>query len=66
MVSTHLSINDKFASSHGKTATNPTSYRNLVGRLIYLTHTRPDVAFSVNTISRFMEKPSHIHFGAAK
>lgn len=45
---------------------NPTSYRSLIGGLIYLTHTCPDITFVVSVVSRFMESPSQIHFGAAK
>ncbi|XP_016549467.1 secreted RxLR effector protein 161-like [Capsicum annuum] len=42
------------------------SFRILVGGLIYLTHTRPDIVFSVGVISRFMQQSSKVHFGAAK
>jgi len=38
----------------------------LVGGLIYLTHTRPDIAYHVGVISRFMQQPSKVHYGAAK
>lgn len=65
-VTTPLNVTDKFMSKDGEKAVNSTSFRSLVGGLIYLTHTRPDIAFSVSTISRFMEKPSQTHFGAAK
>jgi len=37
-----------------------------VGGLIYLTQTRPDIAFSVRVDSRFMHFPSKHHFGAVK
>ncbi|GJU49838.1 retrovirus-related pol polyprotein from transposon TNT 1-94 [Tanacetum coccineum] len=41
-------------------------FRSLVGRLIYLSHTRPDMAYAVGLVSRFMHCPSKQHYGAAK
>ncbi|KAG6520427.1 hypothetical protein ZIOFF_017482 [Zingiber officinale] len=41
-------------------------YRSLVGSLIYLTNTRPDIVYSVSLISRFMHEPSKLHYAAAK
>lgn len=65
-INTPLNVTNKFISKDGEGVVNSTSFKSLVGGLIYLTHTRPDIAFSVSIISRFMEKPSHIHFGMAK
>lgn len=45
---------------------NPTEYRSLVGGLRYLTHTRPDIAFAVGLVSRFMERPTEQHLQAVK
>ena len=44
----------------------PTEYRSLIGSLRYLVNTRPDLAFSVGVVSRFMEAPSQAHWGAVK
>jgi hypothetical protein len=41
-------------------------YRSLVGSLRYLVNTRPDIAFSVGYVSRFMEKPTQEQFGVVK
>jgi hypothetical protein len=41
-------------------------YRSLVGSLRYLVHTRPDIAFTVGYVSRFMEKPTTEHLAAVK
>jgi hypothetical protein len=38
-----------------------TQYRRLVGSLRYLAHTRPDLAFSVGYVSRFMQRPTMEH-----
>ena len=44
-------------SKDGTTAlVDATEYRNLVGSLRYLVHTRPDISFTVGFVSRFMEK----------
>jgi len=41
-------------------------YRQIVGSLMYLTTTRPDMMFSVSLISRFMSRPTELHLQAAK
>ncbi|KAL4025120.1 hypothetical protein IC575_013498 [Cucumis melo] len=43
---------------------DPTLYRQLVGSLIYLTVTRPDIAYAVHIVSQFMAAPRTIHFTA--
>lgn len=43
-----------------------TSFKQLVGSLRYLTATRPDLIYSVNLVSRYMENPSEQHLSAAK
>ncbi|CAE6201802.1 unnamed protein product [Arabidopsis arenosa] len=49
----------------GVPLSNPTSYRELVGRLLYLTITRPDITFAVHQLSQFISAPSDIHLQAA-
>jgi hypothetical protein len=43
-----------------------TMYRSLVGGLRYLVHSRPNIAFAVGFVSRFMEKPTTEHLVAVK
>lgn len=45
--------------------TDPSKYRRLVGRLIYLTFTRPDLSYIIQILSQFMQKPLEDHWSAA-
>ncbi|XP_027768904.1 uncharacterized protein LOC107018765 [Solanum pennellii] len=40
-------------------------YKRGIGRLLYLTLTRPDIAFSVQTLSQFLQQPKKSHWDAA-
>ena len=65
-VVTPMNVNEKLQVEDGTEQIDATSFRSLVGGLIYLSHTRLDISFSVGVVSRFMSKPSKQHFGAAK
>lgn len=45
---------------------NATLYKQMVGSLMYLTSTRPDIMHGVSLISRYMENPTESHLLAAK
>ena len=53
-------------SRDSTTEVDATQYRRCVGSLRYLTHTRPDLAFSVGYVSRFMQRPTTEHQQAVK
>ena len=52
------------------TCTSPevdaTLYRQLIGILLYLTHSRPDISFVVGPVARYMQHPHESHWKAAK
>ena len=56
----------KLLSSAGNPLPHPEDYQRIVGKLIYLTFTRPDIAFTVHVLSQFMHSPTSVHFQAAK
>ena len=65
-VSTLMEQNLKLTSKEGNEFEDATKYKQLVGSLIYLTTTRPDISFVVGILSRFMQKPCEGHWSATK
>ncbi|GAV57610.1 hypothetical protein CFOL_v3_01147, partial [Cephalotus follicularis] len=49
----------------GDEISDPSSYRRMVGRLIYLTETRPYIVHAVNILSQFMHKPCQSYLDTA-
>jgi len=56
-------VNLWFDDSH--TLDDPGRYRRLIGKLIYLTVTRPDITFPVGVLSIFMHRPRETRWLAA-
>jgi hypothetical protein len=50
-------------SSHP--CTDIPSYRRLVGRLLYLNATRPDITFITQQMSQILSNPSQTHYNAS-
>uniref|UniRef100_A0A803KNI4 Reverse transcriptase Ty1/copia-type domain-containing protein n=1 Tax=Chenopodium quinoa TaxID=63459 RepID=A0A803KNI4_CHEQI len=56
----------KLTAEGGSILRDPEPYQKLVGKLIYLTITRPDISLTVHVLSKFMHKPTDIHLQCAK
>jgi len=65
-VTTPMEQNLKLTSTEGSMFEDPTKYKKIVGTLNFLTTTRPDIAFVVGILSRFMHKPCEGHWNATK
>ncbi|XP_019196059.1 PREDICTED: uncharacterized protein LOC109189892 [Ipomoea nil] len=48
-------------NTEGTLLGNPEIFRRLVGKLLYLTNTRPDISYSVQQLSQFVDKPRDTH-----
>ena len=44
----------KLSNYHGELVSDPSQYRRLIGKLLYLTLTKPDIAFSAHQLSQFL------------
>ncbi|XP_070675610.1 uncharacterized mitochondrial protein AtMg00810-like [Malus domestica] len=62
---THINSKLKIGLT-GELLTNISHYQKLVGKLIYLTITRPDISYAVSLVSQFMHAPTIQHFQLVK
>jgi hypothetical protein len=65
-MTTPMNLKEKFSKEDGADKVDEAIYRSLIGCLMYLTATRPDIMHAVSLLSRFMHCASEIHFKAAK
>ena len=60
-MATPMASNLKLLSNASSELVDATMYREMIGSLMYLTNTRPDIFFAVNTLSQFLTNPRHSH-----
>ena len=65
-ISTPMEPNGKMCALEGKDLEDATMYRQLVGSLIYLTFTRPDISYAVGVMSQYMQNPKKPHLEAVR
>lgn len=59
-----MDIHLRLKADSGDLLRDPHPYQRLLGKLIYLTITRPDIAFSVHILTQFMQNPTTSHMDA--
>ncbi|CAM8909312.1 unnamed protein product [Rhodiola kirilowii] len=64
-VKTPLPTKHQLSLSTAELLPDPMIYRKMVGKLIYLTITRPDLSHAVHILSQFMNEPNTDHLKAA-
>ena len=60
-MTTPMASNLKLLSDASSESVDPTMYHHMIGSLMYLTNTRPDICFTVNTLSQFLTNMIHVH-----
>ena len=59
-------MNGKLTQDGGELIDNVTMYRSMVGSLIYMTITRPDLSYAVGLVSQFMQAPPKPHLDSVR
>jgi hypothetical protein len=65
-MTTPMAMNLNLLRNSSSDLVDPTMYKQLIGSLMYLVNTTSDICFAVNTLSRYMVEPRHVHLVAVK
>ncbi|XP_039120754.1 uncharacterized mitochondrial protein AtMg00810-like [Dioscorea cayenensis subsp. rotundata] len=60
---TPMELHLQVRASDGIPLSDPSRYRHLVGSLVYLAITRPDISHAVHILSQFVVAPTSVHYG---
>jgi hypothetical protein len=57
-----MELNDHLMPTDGEPLEGPTHYHHIVGSLVYLGVTRPDISYSIHILSQLVSAPTQIHY----
>lgn len=61
-----MDLKEHISRDEGGKEVDATQYKSMVGGLRYLVHIRPDIAYSVGIVCRYMERPTKLHQNGVK
>lgn len=64
-ISTPIEPNHELARAHDIFYAHPDKYHRLIGKLIYLTITRPDLTYIIHVLAQFTQTPRMKHWDLA-
>ena len=65
-MTTTMALNLNILSDYSLYSVDAMTYHQIIGSLMYLMNTRPDIFFVVNTSSQFLTDPRHVHLIVVK
>ena len=65
-MATPMDSNLKLLPNDSLDLVDVTHYRQIIESLMYLTNTRPDICFDLNTLSQYLVQPRRVHLVTAK
>jgi hypothetical protein len=65
-MNTPMETNLKLMVDTSSELVDATLYRHIIGSMMYLMNTRPDICFDVNTLSQYLVEPRHVHLIVTK
>ncbi|XP_047340288.1 uncharacterized mitochondrial protein AtMg00810-like [Impatiens glandulifera] len=65
-LNTQISSRSSLSRHDVDTLPEPFLYRNIIGALQYLMHTRPELAFAINCACQLMQSPTTTHWSTVK
>ncbi|XP_070047106.1 secreted RxLR effector protein 161-like [Nicotiana tomentosiformis] len=65
VIDTHIATSTRLDMDEPGSPVNQTMYRGIIGSLLYLTASRPDIIYSVGICARFQSNPKESHMKAA-